>query len=175
MSIISYSVFLSFTDEGGHMVTQTFDVLSKLASVTELWLFYKTKNAYGKIKRIKLKNALELMIIKLMLITAQEWPKLHDREGNMGKYQLEGDSIGPSAARHNTEPESWYFPILPDPWSAIIDLLQDLVQIRKVAEPWHWQLTKWIGFKESASWRLYWQLRCCLALFCAVGKTSWAS
>ena len=31
---------------------------------------------------------------------------LHDREGNMGKYQLEGDSIGPSAARDNTEPES---------------------------------------------------------------------
>ena len=31
---------------------------------------------------------------------------LHDREGSMGKYQLEGDSIGPSAARGNTEPES---------------------------------------------------------------------
>ena len=31
---------------------------------------------------------------------------LHDRGGNMGKYQLKGGSIGPSAARDNTEPES---------------------------------------------------------------------
>ena len=28
-----------------------------------------------------------------------------------------------------------YFPISPDPWSAVIDLLYDVVQIRKVAEP----------------------------------------
>ena len=53
----------------------------------------------------------------------------------MGKYQLEGDSIGPSAARDYTEPESRYFPILPDPWIAIVDLLYDFVQIRKVAKP----------------------------------------
>ena len=38
---LSYSVFVQFTDEGGRMVTETFDVLSKLASVTQQWLFYK--------------------------------------------------------------------------------------------------------------------------------------
>ena len=49
--------------------------------------------------------------------------------------QLEGGSIGPSAARDNKNQRAEYFPISPDPWSAIIDLLYDFVQIRKVAEP----------------------------------------
>ena len=51
-----------------------------------------------------------------------------------GNIQLKGGSIGPSAARDNTEKQrAEYFPILPDSWSAITDLLHDFVQIRKVA------------------------------------------
>ena len=44
----------------------------------------------------------------------------------MGKYLAQGTIQNQRAE---------YFPLLPNPWSAIIDLLYDFVQIGKVAEP----------------------------------------
>ena len=55
----------------------------------------------------------------------------------MGKYSARGWQYWPerSEGQYRTRELNIYFPISPDPWSAIIDLLYDFVQIRKVAEP----------------------------------------